>query len=290
MWIIYVFLSWISVLNSLVESWTSPAMKLLTILAAQSLNVIPLTENSVCGCFFSWLGFGRMCLMLTWWPCVPTSVDHPRRPGSHNICHHHLKFKRKYWLIFITVFNGIFELSMNSFFYFFIILWRSSLFYNGYFLIFGRIWELVVFQCLTTLPVVFSASSCVLSFEQIKPFMWIMCIRGYWCLLFQNISFKNGLVAKRMNLWAWNCFLSSQARVTSVHLISSLISLNDELMFFWKSLKLRQNFPDTWDMFLKSCLVWTSRALSLLDQTFWENIVQPNFKTQEFRLLVSDYR
>ena len=218
--------------------------------------------------FFSWLGFGRMCLMLTWWPCVPTSVDHPRRPGSHNICHHHLKFKRKYWLIFITVFNGIFELSMNSFFYFFIILWRSSLFYNGYFLIFGRIWELVVFQCLTTLPVVFSASSCVLSFEQIKPFMWIMCIRGYWCLLFQNISFKNGLVAKRMNLWAWNCFLSSQARVTSVHLISSLISLNDELMFFWKSFKLRQNFPDTWDMFLKSCLVWTSWALSLLDQTF----------------------
>ena len=35
------------------------------------------------------------------------------------------------------------------------------------------------------------------------------------CLLLLKISLKNGLDAFGSTLWAWNCFLSSQARVTS---------------------------------------------------------------------------
>ena len=55
---------------------------------------------------------------------------------------------------------------------------------------------------------------------------------------------KNGLEDAKTTLWASSCWPSSKARVTSVNSLSSLSSLNEEVVFSLKSLHSRQTFSE----------------------------------------------
>ena len=67
-------------------------------------------------------------------------------------------------------------------------------------------------------------------------------ISGCGCLIFFRISMKNGLAEANTTLCASICCPSSQARVTSVNSLSSLSSLNEEVIFSLKSFHWRHSF------------------------------------------------
>ena len=102
---------------------------------------------------------------------------------------------------------------------------------------------------------------------------------GWECLFLFKSSMKKGLDDARTTLWASICCPSPQARVTSVKSLSSLSSLNEEVMFSLKSFHWRHSFSEVAIIRVIVCLVVQCKTPEICNSRYNYQI------TKELKLL-----